>query len=169
MNSLVKADFFLNNEWTPYKSGPKWEDEPEVPKYLLDRFTGRLYWNESKRVVGFKCALLTLGTPIVHATVGLALKIFNVITLSALRSGEGSLKERFMAFGKDVARLALLPLGIIALEMAALYGVFSPYNGRKLYASLERAFYGEFLLAPCFQPDPTCHLFGGDPSKHNAF
>jgi hypothetical protein len=169
VNSLVGADFSLCNEWTPYKLGPKWTDYPKIPAYLIDGSTGRLYWNESEGVVGFKCALLTLGTPIVHATVGLASKIFHVITLSALRKGGGTLKERFTEFGKDLARLVFLPLGIIALEAAALYGVFSPYNGRKLYASLERACYKGYLLAPCFQPSPTHHFFGGDSNKRNAF
>lgn len=169
MNPLVKADFSLHNEWTPYKSGPKWAGTT-IPAYLIDRSTGRSYWNESKAVVRVKCALLTLGTPIVHATVGLATKLFSVITLYPLwGNSDSSLKSRFKELGKEIIRLALLPLGVIALEMAALYGIFSPYNGRKVYASLERSFYGEYLLAPCFQPDPTRHLFGSDPNKRNVF
>ena len=53
----------------------------------------------------------------------------------------------------------------------------SPYDGRKLYGSFERLAYSggyqfiddgfseknphNYLLAPCFQPEPKCHLGGG--------
>jgi hypothetical protein len=47
--------------------------------------------------------------------------------------------------------------------------VFAPYDDRKLYASIERAQYGHFILAPCFQPDPKSHAFGGDPKKEAVF
>ncbi|QLH34795.1 MAG: hypothetical protein HWD61_00545 [Parachlamydiaceae bacterium] len=46
--------------------------------------------------------------------------------------------------------------------MSAFYGIIRPYDGRKLHANLETAFYGRPILAPCFQPNPKEHLFGGD-------
>lgn len=66
-------------------------------------------------------------------------------------------------------RILVTPLSIIGLELAAIYGLFRPYDGRKLYASLEREIYGDFVLAPCFQPDPQYHALGGDINQKNAF
>ncbi|MBS4171388.1 hypothetical protein NEOC95_002136 [Neochlamydia sp. AcF95] len=63
----------------------------------------------------------------------------------------------------------MTPVALVGLELAAIYGIFTPYNGRKLYASIERAQYGKFTLAPCFQPGPTCHASGGNPQKRDAF
>lgn len=61
------------------------------------------------------------------------------------------------------------PIAIIRLELAVIYGVFRPYDSRKLYATLERAQYGRHILAPCFQPGATNHLFGGDAYKKNQY
>ena len=58
--------------------------------------------------------------------------------------------------------IVLMPLIYVALEFAALYGVLAPYGGRKLYGTLERLAGEKGFLAPCFQPEPTHHLFGGD-------
>ena len=66
-------------------------------------------------------------------------------------------------------RIIATPVSILGLELAAIYGIFQPYDGRKLYASFERATYGNFILAPCFQPDPKYHALGGDINEKDAF
>jgi len=66
-------------------------------------------------------------------------------------------------------RIVATPLVLVALELSALYGIFRPYDGRKLYASFERMQYNHWILAPCFQPSPTNHLLGGDAKKQNAY
>lgn len=62
----------------------------------------------------------------------------------------------------DALRIIASPIAIAGLELAAIYGIIRPYDGRKLYASIERAEYRNFILVPCFQPDPTSHALGGD-------
>lgn len=176
MTDVTLRDFQPFNRWVVDQDGPKWSDQDE-PQYLIDGTTGRKYWNESKGVVGFKCFLLTLGTPIVHAIaslVNMAYRIIKLVSFSHFwmpRENEKaySFTARLKEAGVDLLRVFTTPLAYLGLETAALYGIFNPYDGRKLYASIERAQYGNFILAPCFQPDPTAHAFGGDPTKRNAF
>lgn len=173
--NITLRDFQPINKWKPDLDGQKWYDGSA--KHLIDQSTGRKYWNESKATVGFKCFLLTLGTPFVHPIAGIiniacrALKLISFSHFWMHKSGEKSydFKARLLDAGKDLLRIVTQPLAIVGLELAAIYGLFRPYDGRKLYASIERAQYGNFILAPCFQPDPDQHLLGGDPNKKNAF
>lgn len=71
--------------------------------------------------------------------------------------------------GQDILRIIATPFSILGLELAAIYGMFRPYDGRKLYGSIERATYGKAILAPCFQPNPTSHAFGGSTDQKDAF
>jgi hypothetical protein len=167
-------DFFIFGSWIVDQEGIKYDSGE--PAHLIDQTTGRKYWNESRSTVWCKCVLLTLGTPFVHPIAGvanIAYRIFRLVSLSHFSSEESktrSLKQRCVEAGKDVLRIGLTPFAVVALELAALYGaLIRPYDGRKLYASLERALYGDFVLAPCFQPNPTRHLAGGDPNKKGSF
>jgi hypothetical protein len=143
-----------------------WEVEPGSP-YILDMTTERRYWNEPKSVVRIKAALLALGTPIVHlaAAVGqIAIKAIQLASFSHFwidREGEYDFKARLSDAGVDLLKLVAAPLALVGLELAAIFALFMPYDGRKLYATMERAQYGHFVLAPCFQPDPESHAFGG--------
>jgi hypothetical protein len=87
------------------------------------------------------------------------------------RDGETkyNFRARFIDSAKDLLAVVTAPISLVALEIAALYGCIRPYDGRKLYATLERAVYGDSVLAPCFQPSPTSHALGGDINKKNAF
>lgn len=161
--SVTLNDFKLINNWEPDIHGPSWvnydSEAPDIPAFLIDQSTGRKYWNESLIVVSFKCLLLTLGTPIIHtiaAVISVVYRIFKILILPE-DAGEQALK------------LLATPFAVIGLELAAIYGIFNPYDGRKLYASIERALYSRHLLAPCFQPDPQFHFFGGDPNQRDAF
>ncbi|MBY0529701.1 MAG: hypothetical protein K2P51_05875 [Rhabdochlamydiaceae bacterium] len=175
MSSVTLGDFQPINTWKPNLVGPKWGDRD--PKYLIDMTTGRRYWNESEGCVGFKCFLLTVGTPIVHSVASLVSVAHKVIRLVAFfhfwKDVKGEKKypfeERLNDVGMDLLRVVTTPIVFVGLELAAIYGIFAPYNGRKLYASIERAQYGGFILAPCFQPDPKYHALGGNPEKRNAF
>lgn len=70
------------------------------------------------------------------------------------REGEEkyNFKARLIEAGKDLLRIVASPIAIIGLELAAIYGLMRPYDGRKLYATFERAIYGNALIPPCFQP-----------------
>ena len=173
--SITRGDFnIFDTTWKELKNGEKWPNG--APKYLVDMSTGdmktgRKYWNESKDLVSFKCLLLILGTPIYHFMASLLNVAYRIVKLVSFfhfwvdKEGEKSysLKERFKDAGQDLLRIVVTPIAIIGLEFTAIYGVFSPYNGRKLYASIERAQYERYIVAPCFQPDPNSHLFRSDP------
>jgi len=168
-------DFLPINSWTPDVDGPRW-CENGSPQFLIDQSTNRRYWNEPKGVVGTKAFLLTLGTPFVHAiaaTINAAEKCLKLISLSHFwmpaDPGATHFKARLLEAKTDLLQLIATPFAVLGLELAALYGVFRPYDGRKLYASIERAVYGHFILAPCFQPNPQSHAFGGDPRMRGAF
>lgn len=66
-------------------------------------------------------------------------------------------------------RLITAPLAYLGFEGVAIYGLFRPYEGRKQYAALEKFFYNEAMIAPCFQPNPTHHLFGSDINTPDGF
>ncbi|KIC74701.1 hypothetical protein DB42_AZ00560 [Neochlamydia sp. EPS4] len=175
MASTTLANFQLINGWKPALDSAKWSDGS--PKYLIDTSTGRKYWNEPKNSVRFKCFLLILGTPIVHSLASLVNTAYRIVKLASFShfwTGKAtensySFKGRLKDAGQDLLRVVTPPVVLVGLELAAIYGIFTPYNGRKLYASIERAQYGKFTLAPCFQPGPICHASGGAPQKRNPF
>jgi hypothetical protein len=171
--SIILGDFRPVNEWKP-------EDTRSLgfAIYIIDQTTQRKYLNESKCIVRMKCALCTLGTPLVHAItsiVNVVYRIFKLITfvhfwLQKQDENKYDFKARLADAGADMLRIIATPLAIVGLELSALYGLCSrPYDGRKLYATIERATYGRSILAPCFQPEPTSHFFGGDINKIDVF
>lgn len=177
--SVTLRDFQPINNWKPDSKGEKWQygEEKGTPKFIVDQTTKRGYLNESGWVVGHKCFFLTLGTPFVHpiaAIVNIAYRIKKLVILTHFWMDiEGEIEYNFKArlaeAGKDLLRIIASPIAVIGLELAAIYGMFRPYDGRKMYASIERAIYGDFILAPCFQPDPKYHAFGGDINKKDVF
>lgn len=174
--SVTLRDFQPINRWKPELDGEKWQYGglgAGEPKFIVDQTTNRRYFNESRSVVGFKCFLLTVGTPFVHtvaSVVNVACRLFQLVTLAALWENKPdekkyNLKARLADVGKNLLRIIATPISLAGLELAAAFGMFSPYDGRKLYATIERATYGSFVLAPCFQPNPERHLLGGDINK----
>jgi hypothetical protein len=173
-------DFQLVNQWAPDTRGPRWYDASTSKyesKYIVDQKTGKRYFNEYPEVVGFKCFLLTLGTPIVHLIVAVASVIFSAVKLLCFYhlwkpvegEAEYNFKARMIDIKQETLALGKFLLAPLLLEAAAIYGMFRPYDGRKLYASVERTVYGGFVLAPCFQPEATRHAFGGNVDQKNAF
>lgn len=177
--SVKLNDFQPLNKWIEDTEGEKFEScsGEEIPKYIIDQTTNRKYLNESRFCVGNKCLLLTIGTPFVHAIAGIiavafrTLKVISFYHFWRVKTSEDHYdgKERLKDLGKCLLRIVLEPIAILGLELSALYGVLNPYDGRKLYASIERAQYGHFILAPCFQPDPTQHLLGSDVNHRNVW
>jgi hypothetical protein len=163
-------DFNPFNKWKVDPYGSDYQDGQ--PMYIIDQTTGKRYFNETKGCVRTKCSLLTLGTPFVHsiaAILNLAYRILRLITFYHFSKDDKkyTFKTRLIDAGKDFLRIVATPFSIIGLELSAIYGIFRPYDGRKLYASFERAEYGNFILAPCFQPDPRYHALGGNVYKRN--
>lgn len=148
----IPVDFSLVNTWKVDTEGEKWADG--TPKFITDKKMNQNYWNERPGLIRFKCFLLVLGTPIVHL-------------YTSLRNIGEKIMDLFSGTisGKECAiNIAATLIAYPGRELAALYGIIRPYDGRKLYASFERAIYGHEILAPCFQPYPRYHFFGGDPN-----
>jgi hypothetical protein len=168
------------NHWKPDLDGETYtccENHQGQAKFLIDQTTNRRYLNESKGTVGFKCFLLALGTPFVQSISSIVYVVYRILKLISLshfwigknEEANSSFKARLADAGEDLLKIVAAPVSILGLELAAIYGWFRPYDGRKLYASMERAIYGHSILAPCFQPDPTHHAFGGDINRKDAF
>ena len=171
-------DFQPINIWKPDLNGEKYHGyHCGEARFIVDQTTNRRYLNESEEVVGLKCFLLAFETPFVHpiaSIVNIVYRILKLATLSHFWVKKGdetkyNFKARLADAGKDLLRIIATPVSILGLELAAIYGIFQPYDGRKLYASFERATYGNFILAPCFQPDPKYHALGGDINEKDAF
>ena len=169
--SVSLNDFYPLNSWKIPEESPTFINGEKC--YIQDQTTGRLYLNDTKQIVRVKCALLTLGTPIVHtaaAIINLVVRVFKVISLQhfwGIGSKAFNLKAQIQDFSEDLIRIVATPLFV---QLSAIYGILNPYDGRKLYASLERFYYNDsFNLAPCFQPDPLKHFFGGNMDTQNAF
>lgn len=173
--SLIPVDFSLVTHWEVDSNGPKWADG--TPKYITDKKMDQNYWNETKRRIRTKCALLTSITPLVHLVAlicNLAFRIYNVLSTENFYVKKNGREEFDFAVGisksgDDILRIVATPFAYIALELSAIYGIFRPLDGRKLYASLERAMYEQEIFAPCFQPSPRYHAFGGDPNVRDSF
>ncbi len=171
--NVTSNDFQLVNNWILDTEGPTYsccKQHTGIPRFVIDKSTNRKYFNETPVLVGFKCFLLSLGTPLIHvpaALINMAYRLVKLVTLSHFRGAFD--KQHFNAAGIDLLRIVAAPLAIVGLELAALYGMIRPYDGRKLYATIERATYGNFILAPCFQPDPKYHALGGDVNTKDVF
>jgi hypothetical protein len=169
-------DFNPINTWKEDTEGPKWANTNK-PVYILDQSTNRKYFNEDASVVRGKCFMVACGTPFVHtiaAIANMAYRLFKIISfanfwLPQSDSKKHSFTDRLKETGLDLLKCVTSPIAILGLQCAAVYGLFRPYDGRKIYASIERGMFSHFILAPCFQPDPTKHAFGGDPKVQNAF
>lgn len=169
--SIILKDFRPVNTWKPEENGEKWGNGNNKSKYLVDQTTGRRYWNESKGCVRSKCVLLALGTPFVHPFAVICNVVYRILKLISFshfwmpKTGKYNFKARLAEAGKDLLRIAISPIALVGLELSSLYGIIRPYDARKLYASFERLTYNHFIMAPCFQPDPTRHALGGDPNR----
>lgn len=150
------------------------------PRYIKDQSTGKRYWNESTGCVRVKCLLLSLATPFIQPLWMIANVAYRI-----LRIGRNCLDKTYRQneLRMDALRILATPFAYVGLELSALYGIFSPYNGRKLYGTIERflyhtgkkpknslqaVLYGDAKMAPCFQANPVRHFFGGSPDKKNA-
>lgn len=175
----VWEDFKLINNWKLDEKGPKWQSNDfnaqEEPRFVVDEF-GRRYLNEPCSVIRFKCALLIVGTPFIHtsvAVVSVFKRVFKLVEATHFweikRESTFASKIECIEAKESLLKILASPFAVLGLEFAAIYGIIAPYDGRKLYASIERVQYGRPILAPCFQPDPKRHLLGGNINQKVAF
>ena len=175
-NNITLKHFIPYSIWAEEKDGSKYSDG--TAQNIIDTHTGDKYFNEDRGVIWFKCALLTIGTPVVHLVAAVATIAANLLRLLSFyhfwksvdaENGHYNFTSRLLDAGGNLAHMVFAPLAIALLELAAIIGLLAPRDGRKLYASTERLAYGHFVLAPCFQPEATEHFFGGDVNQRNAY
>lgn len=176
--SLSLKDFQPINHWDVDVNGEKFDRryiERGTPKFIIDASTGKRYLNESTVVIRIKCGLLVLGTPLFHVPSGIgniayrAAIVFTGYHFWSHKRKNKSFSANCLATSRDGLRIIAQPFSIIGLEAASIYGIFNPHDGRKLYASIEKAQYGSDILAGCFQPKPKQHFFGGDINLRDAY
>jgi len=140
--------------------------------YILDLSTGDRYINDSPSCKRQKCLALVGTAPLgqaVNLLLVLANRVGKLVTFAHFwhpdPDKEYSFLGRLVCLLKDLLLLALIPILYLGFFFAALYGLILPNDGGKLFATLERVSFGKGVLAPCFQPEPSSHLFGGNPQE----
>jgi len=125
---------------------------------IVDTLTGDRFNNDDRSTIRVKCLLLSLTVPVLH-TIAALIDILDKLCLfiKTLRKlityeDEEPIMKKVADLMKIIVQIILVPVCVILLELAALYGLVCPYNGRKLFANLERFRYGSDAFAPCFQP-----------------
>lgn len=132
--------------------------------FVKDKLTGLIYNNNSKKLVHFKFILLTLRNMVMVDTTArtvyhVAMAAINLLKLPFIKVQErrAALKTIIQST-KDIFRAPLY--GIVGTGVA-FYGIFRPYEGRKVYGYLERClnrqndrinWYSKYYVAPCFVP-----------------
>ncbi len=142
---------------------------------LIDGTTGEPYCNDSPGMKRLKCLAVAVATPLVQLIgqlANIANRIAKLISFAHFwypSAKNYSFKARVIEFCHDLLRVVLAPMIYIGMQLASLYALVLPYDGGKLYASLERASYTSHLIAPCFQPEAKGHLFGGSLDVKDAW
>ena len=171
--SIQLADFHPLSRWQIETNGQKFCDG--TPAWIRDVTANRLYGNDDQDVIRMKCLACAIVSPLVHPIAALVQVVCRSVKLlfGVHFWPEAGTKYHFTArladAGKDLLRIVATPLALVGIELAAIYGLCRPHDGRKLYATLERAIYGHFIIAPCFQPHFCTHAFGGNPTERNAW
>jgi len=173
-NSIVIEDFYCSNQWSIWTNGPQTRniDGVTLPLYIIDKSSNKKYLDQPTEVLRHKNLALALTTPFFHTLAsGIKIALHSFKILSFYNFWDEKIK--FTASCKytaiDLFHIVFVPFLLAGLTSSAVLGCFSPLNGKKLYASFERLQYGSGILAPCFQPDPTSHLFGGNLDNPNAW
>lgn len=157
--------------FTPLKGTTEWK-QLEITwrktKYFFIQHvaTGEIYNGDSTKLLRLKFILLALGRTAIDTTI----RVIYHLALFVLKG----IKLLFLSLltRRDVTRLKLevaqsfldlfrAPLYGIAMTVAAIYGLYNPYQGRRLYGVLEKglnrgqSFREKWYTAPCFMPLAT--------------
>ena len=150
----------VSNDFLPISV---WVDDPDKNSNIIDTSTGRKWYKAERSVLRRQGVVLVISTPIFHTVAAicnvaarllLVIGIVFILVFFALFSEKRSFfdKSSWTWVGQNVLQIMATPVAVVGLELAALYTIFRPLDGRKLYASIERAEYGMSIAAPYFQP-----------------
>lgn len=149
---------------------------------VIDSSTGDKYVNDERNTIRLKCTMLLFSVPIMHGFIALldiVIRLMKCLSfyhfwkikkgrVSTISIPQPGLSVRAYSFVLDLVHIILAPICLICMELSALYGLFLPNNGRKLYNNFERLQYGEAILANCFQPincKTKINALGGEEDK----
>jgi hypothetical protein len=154
-NADLLFDFVRDTSGNPVRYSPR--------EFIMDASTGDVYnagCDNSQVAVAFKCAMLgLLGIPIftsaniVWNVIKIALDIGRIAVETIQKIGGALAECKFCDAGrilikgvlwtlpkyllKDISAIISAPLYALGLELAAIYGLFSPFEGRKLFTAIE--------------------------------
>lgn len=171
-NSVILMDFYPWNTWVAVELNNLIEDDyfDYGDCYEKDLTTGKIYVHQDNTTLRMKSAGLLVWTVAAHICNAMK-RIIGMLTLYFFCNGKCgdkdkfSISERFILMGKDCLKLVITPAVVLSLEIAALYGLIFPREGRKEYASIERFAHVKLGIrgldlfgrkdpycAPCYQP-----------------
>ena len=162
---LTAQHFFIETQWEPYiYENPK---QKTINTYK-DCSTNELYCGDPYEIIRIKCFLLLIVSSIsqsfaiLYKMLDLIVKIMTLNAFFSSAYSQLDWLQKLNTFLIHILHFLMMPFTIIFLDLALLYGLFSPLDGRKLYSSLFILFYENTIipqrtiptvsLAPCFRP-----------------
>ena len=156
--NVTLEDFRPWNTWKPTYD-PQDIHIGHLNKFVTDGQEHREYLELYTPALWEKCVKLSFFTMPIHLMATIVNTAYRIAKLVTFANFWMSKPENANTFGArckdtaaDVVRLFIFPLTILCLQLSAIYGIYSPDNGRKLYATFERVQYGAPVAAFCFQP-----------------
>jgi hypothetical protein len=157
---LTAQHFFICSEWQEIKYNGCY--------VMKDCSTNELYNGDDLMTIRRKCVLLIVSSPIsqslaiFYKMLHLLCKLVTVDAFSSNAQANLNFIQKCNLFLINILHFLVMPLVIVMLDLALLYGIFFPLDGRKLYNSLFLFFYEDTItrelsyptafLAPCFKP-----------------
>lgn len=105
---------------------------PEARFEIINTNTNERYLQEPQWLISVKCAALALMILPVYSFVYNALHLIRLPIATLLH-----LSPTILC--KEIWTLVRFPLYVVGLELAAIYGIFSPLNGRAMFGRIESA------------------------------
>jgi hypothetical protein len=153
LNKTLLSAASLPESWKDFLPGSWMASEDTI----LDQRTKKVYKNteqflSKKELIllpRVECAALALMYPI-YGIVGAVMHVFARV-INIFKHGfipEVALQgHKYVLIGRDLAKILLTPLALLAMQISLLYGIVKPRDGKKMYASLERVFFGGYVYA----------------------
>ena len=136
------GNFTPVNQWIPDDAATTWKDSDERA-LLIDQTTGNRYLNISEKTLLACSAIVVVVSPIIEA-IGVVANVidFASFTIYWIKGEDANTENYFIAkiinVGIRLLKIAAAPISFVALELAAIYGLFRPYDGRKMYEIITR-------------------------------
>jgi hypothetical protein len=129
--------------------------------FIRDQTTGKRYRNESTTRIRLKCAGLVFATLFIQPFFLLSIMIGKIVSLVLFLPFWRVLFDKSYPFkaavgdtAKNLLKIIAFPLAFVGLELSAIYGIFRPYDGRKVYSAIQGAYAGwnNCQFVQCFKP-----------------